>query len=279
MAAGRDDESTHALCLAQLSLIHLAPPDLVRVAADAGFDAVLARLQRTSDGRGHDVLGDPALITATKKAVADTGVRIWDTEVIRLRSDFDLRGAETLLEVSADLGASYVLTTIEDDRRTFAIDAFGGLCELAAQYQLSCSLEFMVFSKARTLDDALAILTAAGATNAVVLIDALHLFRSGGSVGEVAEAAATHPELFPYLQICDAAHARPSPDERSAREEAAYARLVPGAGTLPLTELIDAMPPGCAISVEAPPQQGADIDAIDFARLCFDGAQRVLDRG
>src|SRR6476619_8210114 len=82
--AARDARS---VCLAQLSLIHLAPPDLVRVAADAGFDGVLARLQRTSDGRGHDVLGDRAMVEATRRAVDETGVRVWDTEVIRLRPD------------------------------------------------------------------------------------------------------------------------------------------------------------------------------------------------
>jgi sugar phosphate isomerase/epimerase len=264
-----------ALCLAQLSLIQLPPPELIRVAADAGFDAVLARLQRTSDGRGHDVLGDPALIDATKRAVTQTGVRIWDTEVIRLRPDSDLAAFEPLLAVSAELGASYVLTTVEDELHPRAVETFARLCRRAATYGLTCALEFMVFSKVRTLADAVATVTAA-ADNAVVLIDALHLFRSGGSVPQVAAAVAAAPQLFRYVQLCDALDDRPARDDRAARQEAAYARLVPGTGALPLAELLRTLPPDCAVSVEAPPQDGDAVDPRTFARQCYAGARAVL---
>jgi sugar phosphate isomerase/epimerase len=273
------DVIARTLCLAQLSLIHLAPPQLVRVAADAGFDAVLARLQRTSDGRGHDVLGDRAMIDATRRAVEQTGVRIWDTEVIRLRPDTPAGSFESLFEVSRELGASYVLTTVEDDERPRAVERFAELCALADTYALSCALEFMVFSQARTLDDAVAIVDAAGAPNASVLVDALHLFRSGGSVSEVAMLAARRPELFPYAQVCDAVDVRPAPDAATARQEAAYARLVPGAGALPLAELVAALPPGCALSVEAPPQDGDAVDPPTFAARCYASIRGVLDAG
>ncbi len=269
--------AARTLCLAQLSLIQLAPPQLVRVAADAGFDAVLARLQRTSDGRGHDVLGDRTMIEMTRRAVEQTGVRIWDTEVIRLRPDTEVSAFDELLAVSRELGASYVLTTVEDDDRPRAVEQFARLCASAATFGLSCALEFMVFSRARTLGDAVAIVDAAGAANACVLIDALHLFRSGGSTSEVAELAEQRPELFGYAQVCDAVDPRPAPDAGTARQEAAYARLVPGDGALPLVELVAALPPGCALSVEAPPQEGDAVDPSTFAARCYAGIRGVLD--
>jgi sugar phosphate isomerase/epimerase len=269
--------STRLLCLAQLSLIQLAPPALLRVAGEAGFGGALVRLQKTSDGRGHDVLADRHMIKATKQAVADTGVRIWDTEVVRLRAGADVRDFERLLEVSADLGASYVLTTVEDDERARAVETLAALCALAESFGLACSLEFMIFSAARTLQDAIAIVAATGAPNANVLIDSLHLFRSGGSVADVTRAVESYPRLIRYVQLCDADDAGPAPDENTARQEASYARLVPGDGSLPLAELLAALPLDCPISVEAPPAAGADVDALAFARECFVGTQRVLN--
>jgi sugar phosphate isomerase/epimerase len=268
--------SPRLLCLAQLSLIDLAPPELVRVAAGAGFGGVLVRLQKTSDGRGHDVLGDQPTIEATKRAIADTGVRVWDTEVIRLKPEAEARDYERLMEVSAHLGASYVLTTVEDDEHARALHNFAELCDLASAYGLACSLEFMVFSKVRTLDDGIALITGSGAANANVLIDSLHLFRSGGSAADVARVVASHPELIRYIQLCDAADSAAAPSEASAREEASYARLVPGDGVLPLAQLIGVLPPNCPLSVEAPPVAAAGKDPLTFARQLFHGTQQVL---
>ena len=110
-----------------------------------------------------------------------------------------MRSFELLFEVSRELGASYVLTTVEDDERPRAVEGFAELCALAETSGLSCALEFMVFSRARTLGDAVAIVDAAGAPNASVLIDALHLFRSGGSISEVGALAASAPGA---LAIC-----------------------------------------------------------------------------
>src|SRR4051812_35387252 len=270
------DVSSRLLCLAQLSLIDLAPPELIRVAGAAGFGGVLVRLQRTSEGRGHDVLGDRSMIDATKRAISDTGVRVWDTEVIRLKPGADAHDFEQLLQVSAELGASYVLTTVEDDERSRAVESFAALCELAFGYGLACSLEFMVFSKVKTLNSAVAIITDGGATNAGVLIDSLHLFRSGGSVDDVADVVASRPQLIRYAQLCDAADARPAADQVSARQEASYARLVPGDGSLPLAQLIAVLPQDCPISVEAPPAAAATVDPLAFARHSLQGTQRVL---
>ena len=87
------------------------------------------------------------------------------------------------------------------------------------------------------------------------------------------------PELLPYAQVCDAADTRPAPDAATARQEAAYARLVPSSGALPLADLVAALPPGCALSVEAPPQEGDAVDPSTFAARCYAGIRGVLDAG
>jgi sugar phosphate isomerase/epimerase len=76
------------------------------------------------------------------------------------------------------------------------------------------------------------------ATNGGVLIDNLHLSRSGSSVDEVSGLPL---ELFPYLQICDAPAARPT-DFGGLLDEALNGRLCPGEGSLPIVELLQVVP-------------------------------------
>ena len=47
---------------------------------------------------------------------------------------------------------------------------------------------------------------------------------------------------MPYLQLADAAAARPRMTREQLREEALHGRILPGAGVLPLAEVLDAVP-------------------------------------
>lgn len=243
-AAGRP------LSLAHLSALQLTPPDLVRGAAAAGFDMVGAlRLTPTSDGSGHAVLSDPRLRQETAQAVAETGLPVLDVEVFRLRPAGCAADAEPLVEAGAALGARFVLCTVEDPEPGRRAQGFAALCALASSYGLTCMLEPMVFSAVRTPAEAADLLRDAGGPAAGVLVDALHLFRAGGGVADV---AALDPGLLPYAQICDAAGTGPAPSREAAVREAVGARLAPGEGDLPLVSLLRALPPGAPVSVEAP---------------------------
>jgi hypothetical protein len=66
----------------------------------------------------------------------------------------------------------------------------------------------------------------------------LHLSRSGSSIEDV---EAMPIELFPYLQICDAPAERPT-DFGGLLDEALNGRLCPGEGSLPIVELLQAVP-------------------------------------
>lgn len=238
------------LSLAHLSALRLSPPELVRAAAAAGFDLVGAlRLTPTSDGRGHPMLGSSPLRRATAAALDDTGIAVLDVEVFRLRADTDVRAAAPLLEAGAELAARYLLCTVEDDDLARRAAAFAALCAEATPYGLTCMVEPMVFSAVRTPGQARALLQAAGDPAAGVLVDALHLFRAGGSVADV---AALEPGLLPYVQLCDAATAGPAPSREAAVREAVGCRLAPGDGVLPLRELLGVLPANAVRSVEAP---------------------------
>jgi len=114
-------------------------------------------------------------------------------------------------------------------------------------------VEPMVFSALRTPAQARALLEAAGADDAGVLVDALHLARAGG---RPADLDALGPGRLPYVQLCDAASAAPADTDpeglRRAVAEAVGHRLPPGEGVLPLADLLSRIDPGAPVSLEVP---------------------------
>jgi sugar phosphate isomerase/epimerase len=73
-----------------------------------------------------------------------------------------------------------------------------------------------------------------------------------------ASLAALDPGLVAYLQICDAGAERPAlPPDLMA--EARGNRLLPGEGVLPLDAMLDALPEGLSIGVEAPTRELAGL--------------------
>src|SRR3954447_7720902 len=139
------------LSLASLSALHVPPPDLVRYAADAGFDLIGAlRLVRASDGSGFDLVGDAALRRATVAALADAGLGVLDVEVFRVRPGSSAADAEPLLAIGAELGAEFLLTAVADPEPDRRAAVFAELSALANGYGLRCMVEPMVFSALRT---------------------------------------------------------------------------------------------------------------------------------
>ncbi|HXT04250.1 MAG TPA: sugar phosphate isomerase/epimerase, partial [Casimicrobiaceae bacterium] len=77
-----------AIGLAALTVLELAPPDLVSCAADAGYDHVgLRLLPATTNEVQHAMVGDTPLVRETARRLADTGVRALDIEIFRLKPD------------------------------------------------------------------------------------------------------------------------------------------------------------------------------------------------
>lgn len=238
------------ISLAFLSALHVPPPDLVRYAAEAGFDMVGAlRLNRASDGSGHDLLTDRRLRRRTASALRETGLPVLDVEVFRIRAGTRPVDAEPLLEVGAELGARFLLCTVEDVELDRRASTFADVCRLAASYALKCVVEPMLFAAVRTPAEAMALLSKGGAQDAGVLVDALHLARAGGVPQDL---DGVEPGLLPYLQVCDASSAAPATDVAAALSEAVGLRLAPGEGVLPLRDLLQRLPPTAPISVEAP---------------------------
>jgi sugar phosphate isomerase/epimerase len=236
--------------LAHLSLLSLAPPELVAVAAQAGYDHVGLRLLPSSPtGPAYRLMDDPVALRETLARQQDTGVTAFDIEIIRILPEFDAAALRPFFEVGQQLGARAMLVSGEDADLARCAESFARLCEAARPYGLSADLEFMPWTAVRNLREAAALIDAAGQpANAGLLIDALHYARSDSHAEQV---AALPRELLHYAQVCDAPAEIPSTVEgmiHCARAE----RLLPGEGGIALGPLLAALPRDLPISVEIP---------------------------
>lgn len=129
------------------------------------------------------------------------------------------------------------------------------LCDLAAVHGLRVDVEFMRWRVVGNLAQALGLVERARRPNCAVLLDALHLFRSGGTARDVAAVtrgvAAVTRGVIGGVQLSDAGPKAPQTIDETI-QEARGGRLPPGDGVLPLAELLHSLPASAPISVEMP---------------------------
>lgn len=255
------------LSLAAATTLDAGALATIESARRAGFDAVGLRPAAAElDRRGAAGLA---------RAIADSGLTLLDVEVIRLGEPEPAVEPERLVDVAAELGARFALVVshhVDPGRTAHELDR---LAQIAAG-RLRLALEFMRFTAVATLADALDVVERTGRADVGVIVDALHLQRSGGIP---ADLSAIPPGRLAYVQLCDAVAASP-PDAQGLAEEARHHRLLPGAGALPLRELVGQLDPAVPLSVEVQSDELArTVPPGPRARLAFGHAlDLVTDR-
>ena len=238
---------SHPLCLAHLSLIELSPPDMVSATAAAGFELVSLRLAPATAGEPqHPMIGDTPMMRETLARLQALGVAVHDVELVRLGRNTDIRACEPLMEAAARLNARQVLVAGDDDDESLMADKFSALAELGVRHGLRMGLEFMPWRGIRNLASAARVVHAAGLGG--VIVDAIHLDRSGGSA---ADLVSLPPAQWAFFQICDAPARRPD-TQQELLFQARRARLAPGDGGLDLAGMLRALPRDIVISIEVP---------------------------
>ena len=141
------------ISLAHLTVLDTTPPELVTVAAAAGFRTIGIRLTATPSVGvpPYDMLREGPLLRETLSRMADTGVSVFDTEFLRFEPEHPVAIPEGFLEISARLGARNVLVMSAEPDETRTVERFSELCDRAAAYGLQVCLEFAVYTGVRTL--------------------------------------------------------------------------------------------------------------------------------
>ena len=119
-------------------------------------------------------------------------------EVIRLGRSVD--EGKALIEAACEIGAKNirVVSLLHSSEET--ADQLSHLCSLAEAGNINICLEFMKFTSVKSLSDALEVIKSVDAHNIGILLDLLHVVRSGTTFKEIVDC---DPNLFPYIQWCD----------------------------------------------------------------------------
>jgi sugar phosphate isomerase/epimerase len=263
------------LSLDHLTVIDASPLELIQAAAAGGFEHVGLRIvQPLAAGPVADVAGQPSVRRELKSAIAATGVTVRLIESIWLGADADPLSLEPALAAGAELGARFVLVAGNDPDRARLIGNLGALAGLAHNYGLEIAFEFMPFTQVRSYEDAAAIKREVGRDNLRLLVDALHLSRSGRDFHKLEPFDSS---LVSYVHLCDARGALPSSPD-ALRAEARQNRFDPGEGDLPLDAFLDAMPADACLGIEVPCSRYAGLPPAERGRIAGCAVRNWLKR-
>jgi len=260
--------------LAALTVLELAPPELVEVAARCGYDHVGIRLlPSVPGGLAYRLMDDAVGLKETLARLDATGVTVADLEVVAFRPETEVASFSAFFETGARLGARNILVAGYDPDLDRFTDRFAEFCAAAAPHGLTADLEFMPWTSVPDLRTANRIVAKVGQPNAGVLVDALHFDRSNGVLGELVRVPV---DRLHYWQLCDGPAERPATTEQmmhAARSE----RMFPGEGGIDLISLVRTMPTDIPVSIEVPTAELAKtVKAEARARRALEAAKKVI---
>ena len=144
--------SRNPLSLAALTVLELSPADMVSCAAEAGYSHVGLRLIPATDREPTwPIIGDTPLVREVERRLADTGIKVLDIEIFRLKPDTRVDDYRAALETGAKLGARHVLVAGNDPDESRLVERFAALCDLGAPLGLTMNLEPMPWTDVKTL--------------------------------------------------------------------------------------------------------------------------------
>jgi sugar phosphate isomerase/epimerase len=264
------------LSIEPLSVMGLPPVDFVNLAADLGLQHVTLFLESMPNNPyGYpewSLRQDAGLRKDMKQALRSRGVTPALADGFVIRPDTDIHASAADFDIVAELGAPQVNTVSFDPDMPRTIDQFGTVAELAARAGMQTTMELCPIMPVRDLATALDVVGQVGRTDFRLLIDTMHVFRSGATVAEV---AGLDPGLIGYIQLADVPWQPTIPDYM---EEACFERMIPGTGELPLLDVLAALPRDVVIGLEVPLRSAADAGMGPHERLgrCVEAARSLL---
>ena len=259
------------LSLHHLTVREVSAEALIEIARTLGCDQVCLFVDSPAPVR--QLL--PCILTHTEASrvaerLTGAGLTVCSLDFFVIDAMFEPAAYRSALERGAILGGRRATVQVKDADLARAMDRFGALAAIAADYGISLSVEFTGMATIASMEAAALFLARADVAGAALVADPLHLFRCGGDSSDVRR----HAARIGYAQICDGRGRRIQGDYR---QEALFNRMVPGTGNFPLADFVAALPPGIPCSVEVPfVAANPAATALDRARAAVQGARAVL---
>ena len=243
------------LGIEMLTLLGMGPVEHVRLAAELGCSAISTGLGRLPLERfGYPQLADfypewsltddAALRREVKRAIADTGVVIALGEGTRVAPGVEAESYAAQFDVHAELGTERINAICTEPDMARAIDQYGILSDMVLARGMDFLIEFAPPQAINTWPMALQVADALGHDRCGMMVDSMHLYRSGATTEDMARLP------IRYAQRADAPLL--APEGLTYLQEAMFARQLPGEGQLPLADWIAALPADCPIGLEVP---------------------------
>ncbi len=266
----------HPLAIGFLSVFALPPLELIDLAAELGCPHISTVVQGQPlvplDFAAYSLRDDAALRRDVLAAMEHRGVTISLGDGFLVLPGAEMGSFAADLDVLAELGVPWINAVSLDPDLSHTFDQFAALTELAAQRNIKTAVEPVPGLTVGDLPTALAAVEHVARPEFRLLIDTMHLIRSGSNA---ADLAAIDPDLIGYAQLNDTTL---QPRLDNYMEEAMFERMVPGDGELPLADLLSALPSGVVVEIEVPRRSLAlaGVSPIDRLRPCVDAARRLL---
>jgi sugar phosphate isomerase/epimerase len=235
-----------------LTVLGLPPIQHVELAADLGCRHVslLTGPSPVNPSRSppFDLIGDAALRRELSRVMRDRDVSIALGEGFLIRPGGDIRDvAAVQFDPLLELGVRRINVVSMDPDLPRTLDECATIAELASAAgfeDIVC--EFAPILTLRDLPMALEAVRHVNRPDFRLLIDTMHLGRTGGTA---ADLAALDPNLIGYVQLSDAPL---TPASADYAQEALSDRKTPGEGDLPLAAMLGAMRRDVVVSLEVP---------------------------
>ncbi len=232
----------------QISYMEEGPEGLVRLAAECGLDRIclFTHSPLHDDGSRMFPIVEAGQVLSFRRLLQDSGIGITNAEYFPIMTELEITAYLPALDVAAELGAKRIVTHVHEMDEARTAGQLSLLCEAAAERQLLVGLEFTGFAAGcNSLAKALRWQARLARPNLQVAVDALHFFRTGGTLEEL---RGVDPTIIGYAQLCD------GPDLRVCDDylDEAMHRMIPGEGVFPLAEFLSILPPGVDLDIEVP---------------------------
>jgi sugar phosphate isomerase/epimerase len=233
-----------------ISVMGLDPVAFVELAANLGCRHIgLAPAPFVANPHDYplwSLRSDLGLRRDTVAAMNDHGVSVSLGEGFIGLPNVSMASSAGDLDLMCELGATRVNMVSCDPDSGRALDELALFAEMAAMRGLESTLEFVPGLPIGGLPAALAAVRHVGRADLRLMVDMMHIFRSGSTV---ADLAALDPALIGHVQICDVPLVSKF---ESYADEARDDRLSPGEGELPLFEALQALPRDVVVGLEVP---------------------------
>lgn len=259
------------------TVLGFPPVDFVHLAADLGCRYISMKARGGGgpyNPYGHPPFSFPQDVSLRRRMIAamgQRGVSISLGEGFVVQPGTDLIHDHAGLDLMSEFGVTRVNAVTMDPDLDRSFDQFAAFAELAASRGMETTMEFAKSLTLSDLDTALSAVRYVGRPDFRLLIDTMHVARSGCTATDL---AAVDPRFIGYVQLCDSSLRQRGATYRDDSSD----RSVPGQGELPLVDILLALPVGLPVGVEVPMRSRAEqgLAVQECARLAVAGARAVL---